>query len=98
MSEEFLHENADGPDSYVKSVFSRMIKAGHRTYYIDAKMTRAKDYFLSITELRRKVTSSGVVNERSKIHIYEEDFERFANGVNDVLDFVQRDMEESSSN
>ena len=57
MSDEFLHENADDTDSYVKSVFSRMIKAGHRTYYIDAKMTRAKDYFMSITELRRKVTS-----------------------------------------
>lgn len=43
-------------DNYGESIFSKMIKAGHRTYFLDVKETRNKDYFMTITELRKKTT------------------------------------------
>ena len=88
MTPEYLQEDRDCAESYEKSVFTKMVRAGHRTYYIDVKQTRSSKYFMSLTELRRKITPSGVVSERSKIHIYEEDFEKFADGLREALDFV----------
>lgn len=79
-------------DNYGESIFSKMIKAGHRTYFLDVKETRNKDYFMTITELRKKTTDNGVENERNKIFLYQEDFEKFAKGFNDTLDFVKRSM------
>lgn len=97
MVPENLQENTENPDLYDKSVFAKKIRAGHRTYFIDAKQTRSKDFFLSITETRRKITPSGAtVNERSKIHIYEEDFDKFAEGLNEVLEFLQQSVKEAS--
>lgn len=79
-------------DNFGESIFSKMIKAGHRTYFLDVKETRNKDYFMTITELRKKTTDNGVENERNKIFLYQEDFEKFAKGFNDALDFVKRSM------
>ena len=76
-------------DGFGESVFTKMIKAGHRTYFIDVKTTRANDHFISITELRKKITAGGTVNERNKVFIYQEDFGKFVNGLKDVLDYVQ---------
>ncbi|MBO5464896.1 MAG: DUF3276 family protein [Alistipes sp.] len=89
MTPEFLQVDADCSDAYEKSVYTKMVRAGHRTYFIDVKQTRSEKYFMCITELRRKVTDSGVVNERSKVHIYEEDFDKFINGFGEVLDYVK---------
>lgn len=77
-------------DGYGESVFTRMIKAGHRTYFIDVKTTRQNDYFLSITELRKKIARDGsTVNERNKVFVYQEDIEKFANGMSDVLEYIR---------
>lgn len=76
-------------DGYGESVFSRIVKAGPRTYFIDVRTTRANDYFLSLTELRKKTTPSGVVNERSKVFVYQEDLEKFTEGLTEVLDYMR---------
>lgn len=80
------HTTSEG---YDESVFTRIVKAGPRTYFIDVKTTRSNDYFLSITELRKKTTPSGVVNERSKVFVYQEDFEKFTEGLTDVLKYMR---------
>lgn len=91
MESEFLSTRKDSAEGYGESVFSKMIKAGHRTYFIDVKTTRANDHFLSITELRKKILSDGsVVNERNKVFIYQEDFDKFVGGLKEVLDYVQQ--------
>ena len=89
MDLENLTVKVDNAESYGESVFTKMIKAGHRTYFIDVKTTRANDHFISITELRKKITAGGTVNERNKVFIYQEDFGKFVNGLKDVLDYVQ---------
>ena len=89
MELENLTVKVDSAESYGESVFTKMIKAGHRTYFIDVKTTRANDHFISITELRKKITAGGTVNERNKVFIYQEDFGKFVNGLKDVLDYVQ---------
>ena len=96
MTPEYLQEDAECADAYEKSVYTKMIRAGHRTYYIDVKQTRSSKYFMSLTELRRKITPSGIVSERSKVHIYEEDFDKLADGLREVLDFVKSVAKEST--
>ena len=76
-------------ESFGDSVFTKIIKAGHRTYFIDVKTTRSKDYFLAVTEVRKKITANGTVNERNKVFVYQEDFGKFVSGLKEVLDYVQ---------
>lgn len=89
MESEFLTAKNDVVEGYGESVFTKMIKAGHRTYFIDVKTTRANDHFISITELRKKITPNGFVNERNKVFVYQEDFSKFVGGLKEVLDYVQ---------
>lgn len=75
----------DNTDGFGESLYTKVVKAGHRTYFIDVKATRAKDIFLSLTELRKKNTDTGVVTERNKIFIFNEDIEKFSESLNEVL-------------
>ncbi len=76
-------------EGYGESVFTKMIKAGHRTYFIDVKTTRQNDYFMSLTELRKKITPTGTVNERNKVFVYQEDIEKFTDGLEEVLAYMR---------
>ena len=77
-------------EGYGESVFTKMIKAGHRTYFIDVKTTRSNDYFLSVTELRKKITQDGnTVNERNKVFVYQEDIDKFTEGLNEVIEYIR---------
>ena len=89
MESEFLNETREVAESYGDTIFAKMIRAGHRTYFIDVKTTRANDHFISITELRKKITATGVVNERNKVFVYQEDFGKFVSCLKEVLDYVQ---------
>lgn len=87
FSEIDNHQMSDG---YGDSVFSKMIKAGHRTYFIDVKTTRSNDYFMAITELRKKILpSGGTATERNKVFIYQEDIEHFAESMEEVLVYMR---------
>ena len=66
-----------------------MVKAGHRTYFIDVKTTRSNDYFLAVTELRKKITPSGTVNERNKVFVYQEDLDKFTEGLAEAIDYMR---------
>ncbi len=83
-----IFETAENTEGYGDSLFSKMIKAGHRTYFIDVKTTRHQDYFLSLTELRKRITPNGVVNERNKVFVYQEDFEKMAEGIKEAIEFI----------
>lgn len=89
METEILPVKQDVAESYGETIFTKMIKAGHRTYFIDVKVTRANDHFISITELRKKITPEGFVNERNKVFVYQEDFGKFVKGLRGVLDYVE---------
>ncbi len=73
------------------SVFSKRIKAGkRRTYFFDVKSTKANDYFLTITESRRKFNDDGY--DRHKIFLYKEDFNKFVKGLGEAVDFVKTEL------
>jgi hypothetical protein len=89
-------DNHQVNDGYGESVYTKMIKAGHRTYFLDVKTTRSKDYFISITELRKKNVSDGSVTERNKVFIYEEDLEKFADGIQEVIQYMRERVGEGA--
>lgn len=72
-----------------EEVFSKPVKAGKRTYFFDVKKTRNNDYFLTITESKRIYeTDDKCSYEKHKIFLYQEDFEKFIEGMKEAVDFV----------
>ena len=73
------------------SVYSKRIRAGkRRTYFFDVRTTRGNDYYLTITESRKRFTDEGY--DRHKIFLYKEDFNRFVASLNEVVDHVKNDL------
>jgi CRISPR/Cas system CSM-associated protein Csm2 small subunit len=75
-------------------VYSRAIKAGKRIYYLDVKKNKSDNLFLAITESKKKVMGSDedaqVSYEKHKIFLYRQDFEKFIEGLEDVIGFIKR--------
>lgn len=80
-------------------VFSKSIKAGKRIYYLDVKKSRNDDLFLAITESKKKVSGTDddvqVSFEKHKIFLYKEDFDKFSEGLNEVIDFIKKEQGEA---
>ncbi len=74
-----------------EEIFSKAIRAGKRTYFFDVKATRANEYYLTITESKRRFNNEQgkFFYEKHKIFLYKEDFEKFANGLRDVIGFIE---------
>lgn len=74
-----------------ESVYSKTVRAGkRRTYFFDVKQTKGKDYYLTITESKKRFEDGGY--ERHKIFLYKEDFNRFLEGLNDTVEHVKADL------
>ncbi|MCF0166221.1 MAG: PUR family DNA/RNA-binding protein [Bacteroidales bacterium] len=72
-------------------VYSKPVRAGKRTYFFDVKATKGNDYYLTITESKRKVERDGrFVYEKHKIFLYKEDFEKFAGGLQEVVEYIKQ--------
>lgn len=74
-----------------EEVFSRVIRAGKRTYFFDVKVTRSGENYLTITESKRRFNNEQgkFFYEKHKIFLYREDFEKFLAGLNQVMHFVE---------
>lgn len=68
-------------------VYSKAIRAGKRTYFFDIKATKGNDLYITITESKRRF-EEGAGYEKHKIFLYKEDFEKFKDGLIDVLDKI----------
>ena len=79
-------DSRDGED-----VFSKPVRAGKRTYFFDVKSTKGnKDYYLTITESKRRNNSDGSYTyDKHKIFLYKEDFEKFAEGLEDAVEYIK---------
>ena len=74
-----------------ESVYSVRVKAGkRRTYFFDIRETRGSDFYLTITESRKRFDSNGY--DRHKIFVYKEDFNKFLKGLNEAVDHVKTDL------
>ncbi|MDD3321276.1 MAG: DUF3276 family protein [Paludibacter sp.] len=80
-------------------IYSKAIKAGKRIYYLDVKKSRNDDMFLAITESKKKVMGydedAQVTYEKHKIFLYKEDFDKFLEGMQDVVGFIKREQGET---
>lgn len=78
-------------DKKMESVYSKRIKAGkRRTYFFDVRETRGSDFYLTITESRKRFDSDGY--DRHKIFLYKEDFNKFIKGLAEAVDYVKTDL------
>lgn len=78
-------------DKKMESVFSSKIRAGkRRTYFFDVRATKGNDYFLTITESRKRFDDNGY--DRHKIFLYKEDFNKFLKALTESLDYVKTEL------
>ena len=74
-----------------EEVFSKKVRAGKRTYFFDVKATRSGDYYLTLTESKKRLEDGVFV--KHKIFLYKEDFEKFAEGLNETVDYIKNHQE-----
>lgn len=88
----------EGDEYEGQQILSKAVKAGRRTYFFDVRATRADDYYLTITESRKMTQSDGSVSyNRHKIFLYKEDFTKFADTLQEVVDFIRKERPQSES-
>lgn len=83
--------NDGGDESKEREIiFSKMLKAGSRNYYIDVKSSKNGDKYITITESKRVSSREEEVPryEKHKLFLYKEDFDKFKDGLNEALDFI----------
>ena len=73
-------------------IFSERVKAGKRTYFFDVKATRSNDYYLTITESKRRYKEDGFSYEKHKIFLYKEDFDKFVTALRNTVNHVKDEL------
>ena len=82
--------NNDNRYNDQQEIFSRPVKAGKRTYFFDVKATKGNDYYLTITESKKRFGEDGRFQyEKHKLFLYKEDFDKFADGLMEVINFIR---------
>lgn len=90
------YDNSTNQGSYAEgrnpdSIYSKRVKAGkRRTYFFDVRATRGNDYFITITESKKRFEDGGY--DRHKMFLYKEDFNKFLAGLTDTINFVKTDL------
>ena len=81
-------------------IYSKMLKAGKRIYYLDVKKNLREELFIVITESKRNYSedNANVTFEKHKIFLYKEDFEKFMNGMDDIINFIRNQGKNTTSN
>lgn len=71
-------------------IYSKVVRAGKRTYFFDIKSTKGNDLYITLTESKKVFTEDGDGNyQKHKIFLYKEDFEKFKDGLDDVLNKIE---------
>lgn len=75
-------------------IFSEKVKAGKRTYFFDVKSTRANDFYVTITESKKRFNkdNEGFTYEKHKIFLYKEDFNKFMDALNNTVNHVKNEL------
>jgi Protein of unknown function (DUF3276) len=75
-----------------EEIFTKVVRAGKRTYFFDVKATRRDDYYLTITESKKRLGKEGkIFYEKHKIFLYKEDFEKFTEGLKNAVEYINDD-------
>jgi hypothetical protein len=73
-----------------QEIFSKKIRAGKRTYFFDVKSTKGNDYFITITESKKRFDDGSFV--KHKIFLYKEDFNKFMEALNETVNHVKTEL------
>ena len=84
-----MEENKDNEKN---EIYSQRVRAGKRTYFFDVKSTRSNDYYLTITESKRRYKEEGYYYEKHKIFLYKEDFNKFIDALTGTIDHVKTEL------
>ena len=82
----------DNQEKERAEIYSQRVRAGKRTYFFDVKATRANDYYLTITESRRRYKDDGFFYEKHKIFLYKEDFNKFMDALQGTVSHVKEEL------
>lgn len=75
----------------MESIYSKRLRAGkRRTYFFDVRATKGNDYYLTITESRKRFDDNGY--DRHKVFLYKEDFNKFVKALNEAVDYVKTEL------
>jgi hypothetical protein len=90
MMEEGIEKNEEVARTEKEEIFSKAVRAGKRTYFFDVKATRRNDYYLTLTESKKRFNRDGrFYFEKHKIFLYKEDFDKFWEGLSEAIDFIK---------
>jgi hypothetical protein len=73
-------------------IYSKRVRAGKRTYFFDVKSTRSNDYYLTITESKKRYKDDGFSYEKHKIFLYKEDFKKFIDALEETINHVKTEL------
>ena len=73
-------------------IFSKKVKAGKRTYFFDIKSTRSNDFYLTITESKKKIKEDGHYFEKHKIFLYKEDLGKFSQALLETIEHLKNEL------
>lgn len=77
-------------EEYGEQICTKVVRAGKRTYFFDVKATRGDDYFLTITESRKRTNADGTASfTRHQMYLYKEDFGKFLEGLSEMIEFIK---------
>lgn len=97
---EDLEKNEDrleNDSKFREEIYSVSVRAGKRTYFFDVKSTRRDEYYLTITESKKRFEQDGNFHfEKHKIFLYKEDFEKFIDGLQEVITYIDQNQHEIS--
>ena len=94
-------DNKEGMKSsdskFKQEIHSKVIRAGKRTYFFDVKSTRSNEYYLTITESKKRYTENGKFQyEKHKIFLYKEDFQKFSESLESIIEYINEKQPEQS--
>lgn len=89
---KFFWKVEENKDREKDEIYSKRVRAGKRTYFFDVKSTRSNDYYLTITESKKRFKEDGFVYEKHKIFLYKEDFAKFLEALNETIEHVKGDL------
>jgi hypothetical protein len=97
MEEEAGTKEVTNEEKIIKEeIFTKIVRAGKRTYFFDVKATRKDDFYLTITESKKRLGKEGkVFYEKHKIFLYKEDFVKFADGLKDAVTYIDNGIEQT---
>ena len=87
-------EMMENGSKFREEIYSKAVRAGKRTYFFDVKSTRRDEFYLTITESKKRFEQDGNFHfEKHKIFLYKEDFEKFIDGLQEVISYIDQNQQ-----